>query len=150
MGVMRVKICCIQSCAEAAVAVRYGAAAVGLVSAMPSGPGILPEERIAAIAAHIPPGVALCLLTSRQDAAAIIAQQRRCRVNTIQLCDRPLEGAYQELRAALPGLHLMQVIHVTGAEALHEAQEVAPHVDAIVLDSGRRDLPIQEFGGTGR
>ncbi|MGH8065229.1 MAG: phosphoribosylanthranilate isomerase [Candidatus Entotheonellia bacterium] len=150
MGVMRVKICCIQSREEAAVAVRYGAAAIGLVSAMPSGSGILPEDRIAAIAAGIPPGVASCLLTSRQDAAAIIAQQRRCRVNTLQLCNRLQEGTYEELHAALPGVHLMQVIHVTGVEALHEAQAVAPYVDGIVLDSGGRDLSSQELGGTGR
>jgi phosphoribosylanthranilate isomerase len=150
MSVTRVKLCCIQSREEAAVAVRYGAAAVGLVSSMPSGPGILPEDRIATIAAGIPPGVASCVLTSQQDAAAIMAQQRRCGVNTIQLCDRLLEGAYQALRAALPGIRLMQVIHVTGVEALHEAQAVAPQVDGLILDSGSRNLPIQELGGTGR
>ena len=68
----RVKICCVSSVEEAALAVQYGAAALGLVSVMPSGPGVIPEERIAAIAATIPPGVASFLLTSQQEVSAII------------------------------------------------------------------------------
>lgn len=50
----------------------------------------------------------------------------------------------------LPGVHIVQVIHVTGEEALQKAQMVAPQVDALVLDSGSRDLPHKELGGTGR
>lgn len=82
VGVVRVKICCIESQAEACMAIRHGAAALGFVSAMPSGPGVIDEERIAAIASTLPPAVASFLLTSKTDAANIIAQQRRCRVNT--------------------------------------------------------------------
>lgn len=47
----RVKVCCIASVAEAWTAVRAGASALGLVSAMPSGPGVISEARIAEIAA---------------------------------------------------------------------------------------------------
>jgi phosphoribosylanthranilate isomerase len=132
------------------MAVRYGASAVGLVSAMPSDPRVLAEERIADIVARIPPGVTSFLVTTRQEVAAIIAQQRRCYANTVQLGDRLTDGTYQELRAALPGVHIVQVIHVTGEEALWEAQMVAPQVDGLVLDSGSRDLPHKELGGTGR
>ena len=146
----RVKICCISSVEEAALAVQYGAAALGLVSAMPSGPGVIPEERIAAIAATIPPGVASFLLTSQQEVAAIIAQQRRCRVNTLQLCDDLADGTYEDLRAALPGIHLVQVIHITGEDAVVQARHVAPSVDALLLDSGNPSLPVKELGGTGR
>ena len=46
----RIKICCIASVAEARLAARYGADALGLVSAMPSGPGVIPEARIREIA----------------------------------------------------------------------------------------------------
>ncbi len=146
----RVKICCIQSVAEAALAVRYGAAAVGLVSAMPSGPGPIPEARIAEIAAAIPPGVASFLLTCRQRAAEIIDQQRRCRTNTIQLCDAVSAEVHAELRAALPGIAIVQVIHVRGPESVAEALAVAPQVDALLLDSGNPTLQIKELGGTGR
>jgi phosphoribosylanthranilate isomerase len=148
--VPRVKVCCIQSVAEARAAVAAGAAALGLVSEMPSGPGVIPEERIAAIAAAVPPPVAPFLLTCGQDVPSLAAQQRRVRVGTLQLCDRLPAGAHAELRAALPGIRLVQVIHVTGPEAVDEAREVAPHVDAVLLDSGNPDLPVKQLGGTGR
>ena len=83
----RVKICCISSIDEAALAVEGGASALGLVSRMPSGPGVIGDELIAEIAATVPPAIGTFLLTSRQSVAAIIGQQRFCRTNTIQLCD---------------------------------------------------------------
>lgn len=146
----RVKICCIGSVEEARLAVRAGASAVGLVSAMPSGPGPIPEDLIAQIAATVPPPVATFLLTSQQDAASIIAQQRRCGVNTLQIVDRVPAGTYAELRVALPGVRLVQVIHVGGQESFEEALMVASQVDALLLDSGNQSLPIKELGGTGR
>src|SRR5678815_1545573 len=81
----RVKICCIASVEEAWMAIEAGASAVGLVSAMPSGPGPIPEALIVEIAATIPPGVSSFLLTCLQDVRSIIDQQRRLRVNTIQI-----------------------------------------------------------------
>ncbi len=132
------------------MAIEHGASAVGLVSAMPSGPGPIPETLIAEIAAVIPPGVASFLLTCLTSPAAIIDQQRRLRVNTIQICDRLPAGAHRELRDALPGVSLVQVVHVTGPEAVDEAIAVAPHVDAVLLDSGNQSLAIKELGGTGR
>jgi phosphoribosylanthranilate isomerase len=147
---VRVKICCIGSVEEARLAVRYGAAALGLVSEMPSGPGVIPEQRIAEIAATIPPGVASFLLTSRQSVAAIIDQQRRLRVNTIQICDHLVDGTHRDLRDALPGVSLVQVVHVVGEESVAEAAGVAPHVDALLLDSGNKTSAVKELGGTGR
>ena len=146
----RVKICCIASREEARMAVECGASAVGLVSAMPSGPGPIAEELIAEIAARVPPGVATFLLTCRQDAASLVEQQRRCRVNTIQLCDRVGTDVYSELRAQLPGVSLVQVVHVRGEESFDEALSVAPFVDALLLDSGNPALAVKELGGTGR
>lgn len=132
------------------MAIDAGASAVGLVSAMPSGPGPIPESLIAEIAATIPPGVSSFLLTCLQDPEAIIVQQRRLRVNTIQICDRLPDGSQARLRAALPGVSLVQVVHVTGPESVDEAIAVAPHVDAVLLDSGNQSLAIKELGGTGR
>jgi len=146
----RVKICCIGSVAEAQLAIRCGADALGLVSTMPSGPGPISEEAIAEIAASVPPPIATFLLTCLTDADAIIAQQRRCGTNTLQLVDAiPLE-AYAKLRRALPGIDVVQVIHVLGEQSVREACEIAPHVDALLLDSGNPNLVIKEFGGTGR
>ncbi|MBU6996440.1 MAG: phosphoribosylanthranilate isomerase [Theionarchaea archaeon] len=146
----RVKICCIASIEEAWVAIRQGASALGLVSDMPSGPGVIGEELIAKIAARIPPGVSSFLLTSRQDTRSIIEQQKKTRVNTIQICDRLVHGTYEDLREALPGISLVQVIHITGKESIEEAESAADSVDALLLDSGNQFLPVKELGGTGR
>ena len=149
-NIPRIKICCISTLAEAQLAIRHGASALGLVSEMPSGPGVIDEAQIVQIAAAVPPPVATFLLTSKTDLAEIIAQQRRCRTNTIQLCDRLKRGTHRDLRAALPGVSIVQVIHVNGEEAIAEALEVAPEVDAILLDSGNQNLPVKQLGGTGR
>ena len=147
----RVKVCCIASVEEARLAVRYGAAALGLVARMPSGPGVIPEGLIAEIAAAVPPSVGSFLLTSEQRVGAIIDQQRRCRVNTLQIVDRLEEGEYRDLRAALPGVSLVQVIHVTGEESVEEACRIAGRgVDALLLDSGDQRLAVKLLGGTGR
>jgi phosphoribosylanthranilate isomerase len=146
----RVKICCIANLDEARLAITYGASALGLVSQMPSGPGVISEEQIAQIAAGVPPPIATFLLTSQQDAQAIIAQQRRCRTNTIQICDRLSIGSYRDLKLALPGITIVQVIHVVGPESVDEAIAIAPQVDAILLDSGNPGLAVKELGGTGR
>ena len=146
----RVKVCCISSVDEAELAVRYGASAVGLVSEMPSGPGVIPEELIAEIASTIPPGVASFLLTSRQSVSGIIEQQKRLCVNTVQICDCLVDGTYDDLRQNLPGVSLVQVVHVRGEDSLAEAMRIAPHVDAILLDSGRQQSGVKELGGTGR
>jgi phosphoribosylanthranilate isomerase len=132
------------------MAITAGADAIGLVSAMPSGPGPIEENLIAEIAAHVPPPIATFLLTCHQSARAIIAQHRRCRTNTIQIVDTLADGTYAELRDALPGIGLVQVIHVSGSSSIAEAESVAPHVDALLLDSGNPGLPTKELGGTGR
>jgi len=140
----RVKICCIGSVEEAAVAVDCGASALGLVSHMPSGPGVIGDELIGRIAASVPPAIGTFLLTSRQSVAAIIKQHRFCRTNTIQLCDHLTRGTHRDLKDALPGISVVQVIHVTGPESVQESTRVAPHVDAILK------LAVKELGGTGR
>jgi len=148
--VIRVKICCISSIEEAKLVIKYGASAIGLVSEMPSGPGPIPEELIEEIAATIPPCISSFLLTSKQDVDSIIKQQRKTKVNTIQIVDRLIEGTCYDLKKALPGISIVQVIHVTGEESVEEAIEVSGSVNAILLDSGNQSLKIKELGGTGR
>jgi len=146
----RVKICCIGSVDEAALAIECGASALGLVSHMPSGPGVISDDQIAEIAATVPPAIGTFLLTSRQRVADIVEQQRFCRTNTIQICDHLTQGTHRDLKNALPGISVVQVVHVTGPESIEEAARVAPHVDAILLDSGNQKLAVKELGGTGR
>lgn len=147
---LRVKVCCIGSVAEAALAVGYGADALGLVSEMPSGPGVISDELAREIAAGVPPGVASFLLTSRQSAASVVEQQRYVRANTLQIVDRLTHGTYADLRAALPGVGLVQVVHVQGEESVEEALGAAAEADAVLLDSGNQRLAVKQLGGTGR
>ena len=143
-----IKICCISSHEEAQLAIASGADILGLVSAMPSGPGVIPEERIASIAAAVT--AQTFLLTSLCDAEEIIDQHRRCGTTAIQICDAPPAGSHARLREALPNVRLVQVIHVTGEASYDEAMTAARDVDALLLDSGNPALRIKELGGTGR
>ena len=150
MNVPRIKICCISSAQEAAMAISFGASAIGLVAKMPSGPGPIDDELIKTIAASVPPSIATFLLTSEQTAEDIIAHNRRTHTNTIQIVDELLGREYDAIRVALPYVKLVQVIHVVGENSVDEAAEIAEHVDAILLDSGNPTLEIKELGGTGR
>ncbi len=144
------KICCIMNAQEARMAWQAGADALGLVSHMPSGPGVIADEQIAQIARHVPPPVASFLLTSRLDAASIIAQHALCRTNTVQLVDTLPVSELRLLRQGLPGIGLVQVVHVRGEASIAEAVQIAALVDAVLLDSGNQSLTVKELGGTGR
>lgn len=146
----RIKICCISSITEAEIAIKMGASALGLVSEMPSGPGVISMETIKLIAAYIPPPIATFLLTSKQDVNDIIKQHEYCRTNTIQICDTLTVGIHKDLKEALPGISIVQVIHVTGEESIREALAIQNDVDAILLDSGNQSKHIKELGGTGK
>lgn len=147
---MFVKICCIASLDEARLAIDAGASAIGLVSAMPSGPGPIEDAEIARIAAAVPRPTETFLLTALTGAEAIAEQHRRCGTTAVQLVDALDEAELRHLRRLLPGTRLVQVIHVTGPASVDEARSVAPLVDTILLDSGNPGLAVKELGGTGR
>ena len=62
----RIKICCISSTDEARTAVSFGASALGLVGNMPSGPGVIDDALIHAIARSAPPPIGTFLLTAKR------------------------------------------------------------------------------------
>jgi len=147
---VRVKICCISSIEEAKDAISFGAAAVGLVAEMPSGPGPISDELIRAIVRTIPPPIASFLLTSRTDTTAIIKHQQSVHSNVIQIVDALQTGSYEDFRRQIPAIKIVQVIHVIDEKTVDEALEMAEHVDALLLDSGNPNLSVKELGGTGR
>jgi len=139
------------SAAEVRAAVAMGADALGFVSAMPSGPGPIDEALIAELVAIVPPPVSCFLLTSATAPGVIAEQVRRTGVDTVQLVDALPAGAHEALRALLPHrVRLVQVIHVLDDASVDEASEAAPHVDALLLDSGNPRRAVKELGGTGR
>jgi phosphoribosylanthranilate isomerase len=146
----RVKVCCISSVAEAGIAISLGADALGLVGAMPSGPGPIDDDLIAEIVARVPPLVATFLLTSENSAEAIAAHVLKVGASTVQIVSHidPAEAA--RLPALIPHIRRVQVIHVEGKDALGLIKAYAPHNHAFLLDSGRPGAPTPELGGTGR
>ena len=149
-NMVSVKICCISSIEEARIAIAYGAKAIGLVGPMPSGPGIITNELIHAIAKTVPPPIETFLLTSETSAAAIIEHHKKVNTTTIQMVDALTDRQYQQIRAALPHVKLVQVIHVIDENSIQEAIEIAEMVDAILLDSGNPNLSTKVLGGTGK
>jgi phosphoribosylanthranilate isomerase len=138
---VKVKICCISSIEEARLAVAYGAAAIGLVGRMPSGPGI---------AKTVLPPIDSFLLTSETTAEAIIEHHNKVNTTTIQMVDALSGREYHKIREAIPHVKLVQVIHVLDEKAVQEAIEISEFVDAILLDSGNPNLPSKVLGGTGK
>lgn len=143
----RVKICCIMSVAEAELAIQHGADAIGLVGAMPSGPGVIDDATIAAIAAAIPPPIAAFLLSSEQTADAIAAHVEATGTSTVQVVSHIARKEAARLAELLPATRRVQVIHVESADALRLISIYAPYVHAFLLDSGRPAEAI--IGGTG-
>jgi len=146
----RIKICCISSVDEARRAIALGADAIGLVGAMPSGPGVVDDQTIADIARQAPPPVATFLLTSRQTAADIAEHVRLAGTNTVQIVRHIDPAEYAGLRNSLPGVKLVQVVHVEEAASVDLAIDYARWADALLLDSGRPTAATEELGGTGR
>lgn len=145
----RLKVCCISTADEARLAISAGADALGLVAAMPTGPGPIPDALIKDIASSVPPPIATFLLTSREQPDAIIEHTRATGVNTVQLVDDTLgQDVWAELRRALPSVRIVQVIHVRDERSVELAMAAALHVDTLLLDSG--NPARRELGGTGR
>ncbi len=147
---VKVKICCISSISEAALAVSYGADALGFVSNMPSGPGVISDEMILEIIKTVPPSIEKFLLTCETESEKIIQQQKKFRPDTIQLVDEVSLEVYNDLKKELPSVRIVQVVHVRDENSVKYAERISEFVDAILLDSGNPDLSVKELGGTGK
>lgn len=132
------------------MAVKAGADALGLVARMPSGPGPIPDAKIAEVTACVPPPVATFLLTSETTAEAISSHIRATNPSTVQVVSHIDPAESEKLAALEPHVRRVQVIHVEGPEALDLIPAYAPHVHAFLLDSGRPNAAVAELGGTGR
>jgi len=50
----------------------------------------------------------------------------------------------------MPGVSIVQVIHVVGEDAIDQARTAARAAHALLLDSGDPSKAVKELGGTGR
>lgn len=146
----RIKVCSIQSVAEAKLAFLYGVDAIGLVSELPGSPGIIPPEKILEITRLIPPSIDGFVLTSLTNSWDLIDLIRSVKNRTIQLVDKLGTGNYLEIRSSIPCVKIVQVVHVTSEAAIEFALKVDPFVDAILLDSGKPEALYPEFGEIGK
>ena len=149
-GIPFIKICCINNTDEAALAVKYGASALGLVGKMPSGPGVIEDSAINEIARSVPPPVSTFLLTSETSAIEIVDHYQRTWTNSIQLVDRVDSKTYKVLREKLPWVKLVQVVHVIDDSSVKYALEISSYADALLLDSGNPKGKVKKLGGTGK
>ncbi|MFZ1289798.1 MAG: phosphoribosylanthranilate isomerase [Melioribacteraceae bacterium] len=147
---IKVKICCISNLEEAKIAIELGVSAIGLVSEMPSGPGVISEIEIAEIANSVPKNIDTFLLTSKQNSNEIINQLKNCKTNTVQIVDNLIEGNYSDIKNKIPKIKIVQVLHVQNEQSIDDALAIENEVDAILLDSGNQILSVKELGGTGR
>lgn len=146
----KLKVCCIASVAEAELAVAHGASALGLVSAMPSGPGVVADDVIREVSDWARGRVRTFLLTSRTAPEAIAEQVEVLQPETVQLVDALPDGGHAALRRLAPRVRLVQVIHVRSDADVDDARRLAPLVDELLLDSGNPAAAVKELGGTGR
>ena len=148
----RIKICCMKSVEEVAIAVAAGADALGLVGPQPSGPGVLGEEESAGLAPYVPPSVSSVYLsakTSADDLARDVALVKPAILQVVQEIGPAEHGRLRELLSRT-GVRTLQVIHVEDANAIDRAKAYEDVADGLLLDSGRPSAAIPEFGGTGR
>ncbi|MFP4469362.1 MAG: phosphoribosylanthranilate isomerase [Bacteroidales bacterium] len=146
----KIKICCIQNRREVDLAVEAGVDAIGLVSVMPSGPGVIDEDSIRELLDYARGRIERFLLTSSVSAVDITDQYHRFEPDTLQLVDSVSEDEYREIRKQISGVRLVQVIHVRGESAIEEARLYAGLADALLLDSGNPGLSVKSLGGTGK
>jgi len=146
----QVKICCISSTTEAQMAISHGANAIGLVSHMPSGPGIIKDEKIREILDFTPDDFPTFLLTSHTTAKDITQQHQSLPAHTLQIVDQVEIDSYGRIRESLPDITIVQVVHVLNKYSVDQAISLSRYVDAILLDSGDPHRETKILGGTGK
>ena len=143
---MRVKICGVTTPADAALAARLGADAIGvLVGLLHPSEDELDPERAAGIVAALPPFVVGTLVTHRTELDELRRLCRLVRPHVVQLHGGIPRDDVSALRREFPTVRLVGCVHVDGERTLEDARRAAAHVDAILLDT----KTATRIGGTG-
>lgn len=140
---VRVKVCGNRSLADLRAA--EGADALGFVVASPTSKRNLEPPVAASLAARAPPFVQTVLVTRETEPARLAALHGAVPCDAVQVHGLADAVHARAVRKALPAKLLLGV-GVAGPDALGLAEELAPHADAILLDSARRGVT----GGTGQ
>jgi len=147
----RIKICCMSSPGEVRAAAVAGADCIGAVGPMPSGPNQIYDDAARAVIAATPPGVTPFLLTQEFTIEGVVRHVRATRAPVVQLVRHVDPRLHFEIREALPGVKIVQVVHVEDDTALELARGYSLTADALLLDSGtpKTGGDVEVLGGTG-
>ena len=142
-----IKICGLRDQAEATLAWRAGATALGfLVGLTHLAADAVDDAQAARIVQQLPIEVEAVMVTHLTDAAEIARRGQNIGVRTIQVHGALPVAGLGDLRRMLPAVRLIKAVHITGEAALEDALSYASVVDALLLDSRTAD----RLGGTGR
>jgi phosphoribosylanthranilate isomerase len=147
VGKVRVKICGISNREDACEAVRAGADALGFLVGLlyPTDDELTPEAA-RDLVCGLPPFVSSVLVTHRSNGAEVADLVGMVLPTTLQLHGPFSVADVQALRQRFPYLKILKAIHVVGEDAVEAAQEFAPFVDAVLLDT----KTLTRLGGTGK
>jgi len=143
-----IKICGNTSLEDALVAAEGGADALGFVFA--ASPRRVTAEQVAAITPHLPAGIEKIGVFVNAELEEIVSTVQRSGLTGVQLhWDAPPELP-SRLRARLPEVRVLRVVHFSAESGARHALQIAehsrnPHVHAVLVDS-RTAMAV---GGTG-
>ena len=132
------------------MAIDAGADALGLVAAMPSGPGPISDQEIAAITKMVPPPISTFMLTAETTADAISRHIDETRPTTVQIVSHIDVEQSRKLAELQPDVRRVQVIHIEDEKSLDLIPVYLPYIHAFLLDSGSPNDDVPKLGGTGR
>ncbi|PYJ48148.1 MAG: phosphoribosylanthranilate isomerase [Verrucomicrobia bacterium] len=146
---VRIKICGITSVAEASLAERYGADAIGLlVGRRHRACDFVKRDVARKICQSVVPFITPVLVTHLEDPNQILRLVDAVPCPVLQLHSDLLPSVLATLRERLRPKKVIGKVSIQGRDALDRAREIESSVDAIVLDSV--DPMTDRVGGTGK
>jgi len=146
---VRIKICGISSVAEASLAERYGADAIGLlVGRRHRACDFVKRDVARKICQSVVPFITPVLVTHLEDPNQILRLVDAVPCPVLQLHSDLLPSVLATLRERLRPKKVIGKVSIQGRDALDRAREIESSVDAIVLDSV--DPMTDRVGGTGK
>jgi phosphoribosylanthranilate isomerase len=146
--VIRIKICGITSVAEASLAERYGADAIGLlVGRRHRARDFLKRDLARKICESVVPLITPVLVTHLEEPNEILRLAQAVPCPVLQLHSDLSPSLLATLRDRLRPKKVIGKVTVQSRDALDRAREIESSVDAIVLDS--IDPTTDRVGGTG-
>jgi phosphoribosylanthranilate isomerase len=147
---VRVKICGITTVEEATLAERLGANAIGLlVGQVHHSEDFISATTAASICKSLSPFITSVLVTHLTSLEEILDLTTYVPATAIQIHSNLNGQSLREIKNKLsPFRKIIGKVSITDNSAIDRAKEIAPYVDAIVLDS--IDTSSNRVGGTGK